>query len=175
MLKTNSYPIISIVRFIKLNPVSVSCIYELFHFSFPSPLFITNIFIVTDNYSTAIKILQLENTTGGGVMTVKDINFERISKKLRDVRISKGYSQDYVARKADVNTSHICNIENNRVKVSLSTLIQICNALNITVDYILADEYNNPVTAIEHELLNEFRLCSESTQKQVIKIVKALK
>lgn len=108
-------------------------------------------------------------------MTVKDINFERISKKLRDVRISKGYSQDYVARKADVNTSHICNIENNRVKVSLSTLIQICNALNITVDYILADEYNNPVTAIEHELLNEFRLCSESTQKQVIKIVKALK
>ena len=90
-------------------------------------------------------------------MTVKDIDFERISKKLREIRISKGYSQ------------------NNRVKVSLSTLIQICNALNITVDYILADEYNNPVTAIEHELLNEFRLCSESTQKQVIKIVKALK
>ena len=50
-------------------------------------------------------------------MTVKNIDFERISKKLREIRISKGYSQDYVARKADVNTSHICNIENNRVKV----------------------------------------------------------
>lgn len=106
---------------------------------------------------------------------MKDINFERIAHKLRETRISKGYSQDYIAKKADVNTSHICNIENNRVKVSLSTLIQICNALDITVDYILSDEYNTPDVAIEHELLNEFRLCSENTQKQIIKIIKALK
>lgn len=106
---------------------------------------------------------------------MKDINFERIAKKIREIRISKGYSQDYIANIADVNTSHICNIENNRAKVSLSTLIQICNALDTTVDYILSDEYNTPVNAIEHELLNEFRLCSEDTQKQIIKIVKALK
>lgn len=106
---------------------------------------------------------------------MKDINFEQIAHKLRETRISKGYSQDYIAKKADVNTSHICNIENNRVKVSLSTLIQICNALDITVDYILSDEYNTPDVAIEHELLNEFRLCSENTQKQIIKIIKALK
>lgn len=108
-------------------------------------------------------------------MSVKDIDFERIARKIRETRISEGYSQDYVAKKADVNTSHICNIENNRVKVSLPTLIQICNALNTTVDYILSDEYNHPNAAIEHELLNEFRLCSESTQEQIIKIVKALK
>ena len=106
---------------------------------------------------------------------MKDINFERIAHKLRETRLSKGYSQDYIARKADVNTSHICNIENNRVKVSLSTLIQICNALDVTVDYILSDEYNTPDIAIEHELLNGFRLCSKNTQQQIIKIVKVLK
>ena len=75
---------------------------------------------------------------------------------------------------ADVNTSHISNIENNRVKVSLSTLVQICNALNVTVDYILSEEYKEPSTAIEQEILHELKLCSDDTKEQVLKIVKAL-
>ena len=45
---------------------------------------------------------------------MKDIDFEKIGKKLRETRISKGLTQEYIAEKADVNTSHISNIENNR-------------------------------------------------------------
>lgn len=83
-------------------------------------------------------------------------------------------TQEFVANIADVNTSHISNIENNRVKVSLPTLVQICNALDTTVDYILADEYASPQTALEQEILHEIQLCSYDTQKQILKIVKAL-
>ena len=85
---------------------------------------------------------------------MKEISFEKISKKIKNLRISKGLTQEYVANMADVNTSHISNIENNRVKVSLSTLVQICNALDTTVDYILSDEYVSPASAIEKEILN---------------------
>ena len=66
---------------------------------------------------------------------MKDIDFESIGKKLKEIRLSKGLPQDAVASAAEVNTSHISNIENNRVKVSLPTLIYICNALGVTVDY----------------------------------------
>ena len=69
---------------------------------------------------------------------MKDINFEKIGQKLKKIRISKGLTQEYIANMVDVNTSHISNIENNRVKVSLSTLLQICNALGVTVDYVLS-------------------------------------
>lgn len=74
---------------------------------------------------------------------MKDINFKLIGKKLKETRISKGLTQEYIANMADVNTSHISNIENNRVKISLPTLVHVCNALDITVDYVLSTEYND--------------------------------
>lgn len=105
---------------------------------------------------------------------MKELNFERIGKKIKEIRISKHLTQEYVANATDVNTSHISNIENNRVKVSLSTLVQICNALDTTVDYILAGEYNRPSTVIEHEILKEVQKCNLETQEQILKIIKAL-
>lgn len=105
---------------------------------------------------------------------MKELDFAKIGKKIKETRISRHLTQEYVANATDVNTSHISNIENNRVKVSLSTLVQICNALDTTVDYILADEYNQPSIVIEHEILKELQNCSPETQKQILKIIKAL-
>ena len=47
---------------------------------------------------------------------MKDIDFESIGKKLKEIRLSKGLPQDAVASAAEVNTSHISNIENNRAR-----------------------------------------------------------
>ena len=108
---------------------------------------------------------------------MKDINFEKIGKKLRETRISKGLTQEYIAEKADVNTSHISNIENNRVKISLQTLVHVCNAMDITVDYILADEYklsSSKPDALDHELLHQLQTCSPDTKECVLDIIKVL-
>lgn len=105
---------------------------------------------------------------------MKDLDFSLIGKRLKDTRISKKLTQEYVANIADVNVSHISNIENNRVKVSLSTLVQICNALDTTVDFILSDEYNDSSAPIEQEILHELHSCSYETKLQILKIIKAL-
>ena len=105
---------------------------------------------------------------------MNELNFPKISKKLKETRISRKLTQEYVANIADVNVSHISNIENNRVKVSLATLVQMCNALNVTVDYILADEYNDSSAPIDQEILHELQSCSYETKLQILKIVKAL-
>jgi len=102
------------------------------------------------------------------------LNFKRIGEKLRTIRLSKNLTQEYIANAVDINTSHISNIENNRVKVSLSTLVQICNALDTTVDYVLSEEYNDSSSAIEQEILHELHACSNQTKEQILKIVKAL-
>ena len=86
---------------------------------------------------------------------MREIDFCKIGKKIKELRISKNLTQEYVANMADVNTSHISNIENNRVKISLPTLVHVCNALNTTIDYILADEYSNTSSAIEQAVLHE--------------------
>ena len=103
------------------------------------------------------------------------INFARIGRKIKEIRISKNLTQEYVATIADVNVSHISNIENNRVKISLPMLVHVCNALDTTVDYILADEYNNPSSVIEQEILREVHSCTAETQEQILKIIRALK
>lgn len=106
---------------------------------------------------------------------MKNLDFCKIGKKIREIRISKNLTQEYIANMAGVNVSHISNIENNRVKISLPMLVHVCNALDTTVDYILADEYNNPSSVIEQEILREVHSCTAETQEQILKIIRALK
>lgn len=106
---------------------------------------------------------------------MKKINFKQIADKLKEVRLSKGLTQEYIAKMAEVNTSHISNIENNRVKISLQTLVAVCNALDITVDFILSNEYNNINSALNNEIMKELENCDYNTKEQILKIIKALK
>ena len=54
-------------------------------------------------------------------------------------------------------------------------LVQICNALDTTVDYILSDEYKDPDSPIEQAILHEIHGCSLETKKQILKVIMALK
>ncbi len=105
---------------------------------------------------------------------MKNLDFCKIGKKIRDIRIEKRLTQEYIADMADVNTSHISNIENNRVKISLSTLVHVCNALGTTVDYILAEEYLDSSSAIDQAILHELHKCDTSTKERILKIIQIL-
>ncbi len=105
---------------------------------------------------------------------MKNLDFEQIGKRIKELRISKGLTQEYIANIADVNTSHISNIENNRVKISLSTLVQVCNALDTSVDYILSHEYTSADTSIEREILTALKPQPKDVKEKVLKIVYVL-
>lgn len=104
---------------------------------------------------------------------MKELNFEVIGKKLREIRISRGLTQEYIANMADVNTSHISNIENNRVKISLTTLVHICNALDVTVDYVLSSEYTVS-SPIDNEILKEIHQLTNDNKEKILQIIKIL-
>lgn len=105
---------------------------------------------------------------------MKELNFEFIGKRIREVRISKGLTQEYLANIANINTSHISNIENNRVKISLSTLVHVCNAMNVTVDYILSNEYNDTGSALDQTILKELQNYSNDKKEKILKIIQIL-
>ena len=88
---------------------------------------------------------------------MKELDFQSIGQKIREVRINKKLTQEYVAEKTAVNVSHISNLETGKVKVSLTVLVGICNALDTTVDFILESEYHVPTSVIEKELLNTIK------------------
>ena len=105
---------------------------------------------------------------------MKSINFEKIGEKLREIRVEKGLTQEYVATIADVNTSHISNIENNHVKISLSTLVHVCNALDTTVDYVLSNEYTNASSVLDKSILIEAQKCNADMKERILKIIQVL-
>ena len=50
---------------------------------------------------------------------MQELNFEEIGQAIRASRIEQHYTQEYVAEQVGVNVSHISNIENKRVRVSV--------------------------------------------------------
>lgn len=103
------------------------------------------------------------------------IDFKALGNKLREIRIGKGLTQEYVATMANVNVSHISNIENNRVKISLQTLVFVCNALDVTIDFVLSKEYSDSVSVMDNEILKELHSCDIKTQEKILQIIKVLK
>lgn len=102
------------------------------------------------------------------------IDFKALGNKLREIRNSKGLTQEYIATLANVNVSHISNIENNRVKISLQTLMLICNALDVTIDFVLSKEYSHTTSVLDNEILKELDSCDIKTKEQILQIIKIL-
>lgn len=105
---------------------------------------------------------------------MQELNFSLIGQRIREVRNSRHLTQEYLADKTNVNVSHISNIETNKVKVSLTLLVGICNALDVTVDYILGNEYHNPESVTEKELLNTVKDLDNEKKELLLKIAKVL-
>ncbi|MDY6155133.1 MAG: helix-turn-helix transcriptional regulator [Agathobacter sp.] len=105
---------------------------------------------------------------------MKELDFSSIGQRIRVVRNDKHLTQEYLANATGVNVSHISNIETSKVKVSLTLLVQICNALDVTMDYLLENEYHNPTSVIEKELLNTIKDMKKEKQKTLLRIAKVL-
>lgn len=106
---------------------------------------------------------------------MKELDFASIGRRIRETRIEKKLTQEYISDYASVNVSHISNIENGRVKVSLTLLVSICNALDCTVDYILANEHPaSSATVLERELLHSIKDMDTFKKEQLLRISKVL-
>ena len=105
---------------------------------------------------------------------MKELDFDFIGQRIKEVRNDKHLTQEYLANATGVNVSHISNIETSKVKVSLTLLVQLCNALDVTMDYLLENEYHNPTSTLEKELLNTIKDMKKEKQETLLRIAKVL-
>lgn len=105
---------------------------------------------------------------------MNELNFAFIGQKIKEIRNEKKLTQEYIADKTGVNVGHISNIETNKVKVSLTLLVGICNALDITMDYLLENEYHNPTSVIEKELFHTIKDMDNTKLETLLRIAKVL-
>lgn len=66
-----------------------------------------------------------------------DINFKLIGKRIKEVRKQRALTQADLAELTGMSDSYISYIETAKKQASLESLVQISNALGITVDELL--------------------------------------
>lgn len=68
-----------------------------------------------------------------------DKNKILIGKRLKETRYSLGLTQEYVAERLGLAPRYISDIEHDKTKGSIDTLVKLCNIYNITPTYVLQD------------------------------------
>lgn len=63
----------------------------------------------------------------------------KIGDILKRIRKSLGYTQEDVAEMPDLAPRYVSDIERNKTKGSIDTLVKLCNIYHITPTYILQD------------------------------------
>ena len=104
----------------------------------------------------------------------QEITYKMLGLKIKEIRISRGLTQDNLAEMVRCNTSHISNIENNHTKVSLNVLLAITNALNTSIDYLLSDQYENSSLALDNEILRALKNCDNEKKQKILKMIEIL-
>lgn len=66
-----------------------------------------------------------------------EINYIEIGKRIREMRIKSNLTQAALSEKAGIEPSNLSHIERAATKVSLPTLLNIANALEVTLDELV--------------------------------------
>ena len=66
--------------------------------------------------------------------------YPSIGKKIRKYRKAKGLTQEQLAEKLDLSINYVVALERAEKNLTVTTLINIANALDITADMLLCDE-----------------------------------
>lgn len=101
----------------------------------------------------------------------QEIDYGKLGLRIKEIRQYRGFTQENLAEMVSCNVSHISNIENNYTKASLNVLVAIANALDVTIDYLLADQYRDSAAALDNEILKALKNCSEEKKERILKMI----
>ena len=71
---------------------------------------------------------------------MKNIDYAAMGGRIRYARLAAGLSQSELAERCGLSVSFLGHIERGSRKMSLETLVAVCEALNLSADYLLQDE-----------------------------------
>jgi transcriptional regulator with XRE-family HTH domain len=80
------------------------------------------------------------------------MDFSQLGKRIRAARLSKGLTQEQLSELISCSSTHISHIENASTSLSMSTFMEIVNALQTTPDKLLCDNVYQSVGVLTDEL-----------------------
>ena len=99
------------------------------------------------------------NEKGGGAM-----DYYAIGQRIRKFRKAHDWSQEELAEKVEISTTHMSHIETGSTKLSLPVLVSLANVLDVRTDDLLFDRTQDSHNAAVSEITE---ILSQCTPQQV--------
>lgn len=105
-----------------------------------------------------------------------ELNYELISARIKKIRKSKKMTHDRLSELSSISPQHLSQIESAKTKLSLPTLVNICNALEVTADSILCDVLKAETPEeISADIAEVFNGCSADETFLMLDVANSLK
>ena len=96
----------------------------------------------------------------GGIFNM-ELNYALIGARIKRIRKSQKLTQERLSEMAGISPQHMSQIESAKTKLSLPTLINICNALNVSANKILCDLLSaDNIEQIGADIAETFKDCT---------------
>ncbi len=103
------------------------------------------------------------------------IDYVSIGNRIKDIRKSKGWTQAKLAEKSKIEPSNISHIERAATKLSLPTMINIANALGVSLDELAYGSLKQS-SHISINIINEILAdCTAEELKSIAEVIKTTK
>jgi len=102
------------------------------------------------------------------------LNYYEIGQRIRKFRKAHNLSQDTLAEKVSISTTHMSHIETGNTKLSLPVLVDIAAALGVGTDDLLFDAATQRTAAMA-EIQDVLNGCSPAEAKVVAELIRSAK
>lgn len=94
-----------------------------------------------------------------------------LGKRIRESRVSKGYTQQYLADQAGIGVVYISEIERGTKMPSLNVFIKLIEAMDVSADCILRDELTSGREYIYDEITQKLKNLTPKQRKTATDIL----
>lgn len=103
------------------------------------------------------------------------MDYYEIGQRIRKYRKAYNLSQEQLAERANISTTHMSHIETGNTKLSLPVLVNIAESLSVHCDDILYDSPQFRKTEVKQEINDILDSCSPHDVCVILDTIKALK
>lgn len=103
------------------------------------------------------------------------MDYYEIGQRIRKFRKARGLSQEQLAEKIGISTTHMSHIETANTKLSLPVFVSIAEVLEVHTDNLLYDNPRESVSTAANDVANVLEHCDARQARMIADIVKAAK
>lgn len=103
------------------------------------------------------------------------MDYYEIGQRIRRIRKAHKLSQEELAERVGISTTHMSHIETGNTKLSLPVFVDIAEALDVQTDSLLYDEPRNSITIAMRDIVAIVEECDAKEAHVISDMVKAMK